>query len=108
MVVGGRRATTGGVTWWGSMTGHVTELLYMAAEFDAHLDSNLGNPKHLPFRTAADPSRTTTRENTGDKNGRSTIRGKGTPPCVQSVIEAVNAEGTEEERVDRPTTTSTD
>ena len=50
------------------------------AEFDAYQDSNPGHPKHLPFRTAADPSRTTTRENTGDKNaGRSPMGRVGIP-----------------------------
>ena len=82
----------------------------MSAVFDACQDSNPGHPKHLPFRTAADPSRTTTRENTGDKNaGRSPMGRVGIPPPhVQSHIEDVNTEGTEEVHVDRPTTTSTD
>ncbi len=83
----------------------------LSAVFDAYQDSNPGHPKHLPFRTAADPSRTTTRENAGDKNaGRSPMGRVGIPPppYVQSHIEDVNTEGTEGVHVDRPTTTSAD
>ena len=80
-----------GCDWVSDLVGVEPLAALMSAVFDAYQVSNTGHPMHLPFRTAADPSRTTTRENTGDRNaGENPMARVEIPPYVQSHIEDVN------------------